>query len=177
MTEEKDTRVYGDSQAPTDESDVSEMPSDSHLPEGDDNLSSNPEDAETQETAGDSGTLAEPVPAEDCGVDYDEMARQDIIALKAEFPELLALGDITELDNPLRYAALRDLGLTPREAYLATSKRTVRQDSRSHLSAAAPKSAGSPGCAMSQRELEGARELFGDMSDTDIQKLYRKVTK
>lgn len=177
MTEEKDTRVYGDDEAQIGESCVTEIPSDTHIPEAEDDLPSDVGESDTLETADESEPEESTETEEVCGTDYDEMARQDIIALKAEFPELLALGDITELDNPLRYAALRDLGLTPREAYLATSKRTVRQDSRSHLSAAAPKSAGSPGGAMSRRELEGARELFADMSDTDIQKLYRKVTK
>jgi len=30
---------------------------------------------------------------------------------------------------------------------------------------------------MSYRELEMARELFGDMSDKELQRLYKRVTK
>ena len=109
-------------------------------------------------------------------IDYDALISEDIAALKREFPELSRLTDITELDNPLRYATLRDLGLTPKEAYLATSRPRVN-NTRSHLFGAAPKSAGSPGGAMTEGEMEKARELFSDMSDDDIRRLYRKVTK
>lgn len=109
-------------------------------------------------------------------MDYDRLIQEDIASLKRDFPELYKLTDITELDNPLRYATLRDLGLTAKEAYLATSRPKVH-NTRSHLFGAAPKSAGSPGSAMTEGEMEKARELFSDMSDNDIRKLYRKVTK
>ena len=109
-------------------------------------------------------------------IDYESLIKEDIAQLKSEFKELHRLTDITELDNPLRYAALRDMGLSPREAYLATSRRR-QNNTRAHLSAAAPKSASSPGGAMSEVEMASARELFSDMSDDDIRKLYRKVTK
>ncbi len=110
-------------------------------------------------------------------VDYREVARRDIEALKGEFPELLGLKDITELENPMRYAALRDMGLEPREAYLATTKRVRKTDTRSHLISAAPKSAHSPSHSMYGEELSDARALFSDMTDSEIQNLYRKVTK
>ena len=110
-------------------------------------------------------------------VDYHEVARRDIEALKGEFPELSGLKDITELENPMRYAALRDMGLEPREAYLATTKRVRKTDTRSHLISAAPKSAHSPAHSMYGEELSDARALFSDMTDSEIQNLYRKVTK
>ena len=83
---------------------------------------------------------------------------------------------ITELNNPLRYAALRDLGLSPIEAYMATAKRRT-QDTRSHLKSAHGRSAAAPAGMMSQYELASARELFPGMSDADLQRLYKKVTK
>ena len=110
-------------------------------------------------------------------IDYHEVARRDIEALKGEFPELSGLKDITELENPMRYAALRDMGLEPREAYLATTKRVRKTDTRSHLISAAPKSAHSPAHSMYGEELSDARALFSDMTDSEIQNLYRKVTK
>ena len=108
-------------------------------------------------------------------VDYAELMENDIRELKRQFPELLGMIDLTELDNPLRYAALRDLGLSPREAYLATSERSRRADNRSHLSTAVPRGAGAPRGGMSREELYHARELFGDLSDAELQSLYRKV--
>jgi hypothetical protein len=106
---------------------------------------------------------------------YEEIIAEDIKLLKAEFPELYAIEDITELENPLRYAALRDLGLSAQEAYLATTRRK-RQDTRSHLQSAYGRRASAPTNMMSQQELSRARDLFGDLSDAEIQRLYKKVT-
>ena len=107
--------------------------------------------------------------------DYGALAERDLNELKREFPELRSLEHVSGLDNPLRYAALRDLGLTPREAYLATAKRP-RPDSRAHLSAAMPRGAGSPGGGMTSRQLAEARELFSDLGESEIRSLYKKVT-
>lgn len=109
-------------------------------------------------------------------VDYEELMREDILTLKSEFSELASINDITELDNPLRYAALRDLGLTPAEAYKATA-RTRRADTRSHLMSARGRSAASPVSMMSQSELAAARDLFPNKSDSELQRLYKRVTK
>ena len=108
-------------------------------------------------------------------VDYGAVIESDLKELRAQFPELRGIADITELSNPLRYAALRDLGLTPREAYLATSDRPRRPDNRAHLSVAVPRGAGEARGGMSREELLRARELFSGMSDTELQSLYRKV--
>ena len=109
-------------------------------------------------------------------VDYEKVIEDDLASLRSEFHELANVVSITELNNPLRYAALRDLGLSPAEAYLATRKRTP-SDTRAHLGTAYAKRAASPYGSMPQRELTAARELFGDLNDADIQRLYRKVTK
>ena len=109
-------------------------------------------------------------------VDYEALIESDLNTLRAEFPELGDIKQITDLNNPLRYAALRDLGLTPEEAYLATAKRRS-QDTRAHLRSAHGRNAATPLGMMSQHELSVARELFPGLSDADIQRLYKKVTK
>ena len=106
---------------------------------------------------------------------YERLAMEDLLALKREFHEAKELNSLSELDDPVRFAELRELGLTPREAYLAT-KRTRHQDNRRHLSGAAPRGAGSPRGAMTQSELLRARELFSGMSDKDIQSLFKRVS-
>lgn len=110
-------------------------------------------------------------------IDYSAIVREDIETLKREFLELEGLGSIAELDNPLRYAQLRDLGLSAEEAYLATSRKRRKQDNRAHLFSSMPKGAGTSGGSMSRAELEMARELFPDISDAQIQRLYKSVTK
>ncbi len=121
---------------------------------------------------------SEPVSEEkgDTGIDYNLLMTEDLESLKGEFPELSGIGSITELENPMRYAALRDLGLSPAEAYLATSKKRRAPNTRAHLQSAVPKFAAMPRGSMSEQELIMARELFGDLSDREIKKLYRKVT-
>ena len=108
-------------------------------------------------------------------VDWAELITRDTAELRREFPELSGLRDITELHNPMRYASLRDLGLTPAEAYLATRKRVRQRDNRQHLSAAVARATAAPGSAMTRREMAVARELFSGMSDADIQSLYKRV--
>lgn len=107
-------------------------------------------------------------------IDYDEIIRNDVRELRSRFPELSGIEDITDLENPIRYAELRDLGLSPREAYLATSERRQRPDTRRHLSSAVPKRAAMP-AGLSQNELSEARELFSGLSDAELNRLARRV--
>lgn len=108
--------------------------------------------------------------------DYAEIIESDLRALRAAYPELGGIKSITELENPLRYAQLRDLGLTPKEAYLATSGSRRRTDNRAHLFSAVPRSAGSPTSNMTHVELAGARELFPGLGDAELHGLYKRVT-
>ena len=135
----------------------------------DDAVKENENEDEPQKDEGETGE-SEPI-------DYAELARADMRELAEIFPHLAGKRSIAELDNPLRYAALRDLGLSPKEAYLATADPTSRYDNRSHLLSAVPKRVGSAEKIMSQNELERARELFSDLSDRELQRLYKKVTK
>ena len=109
------------------------------------------------------------------GKDYGAIERADVEELKKEFPELSGISHITELENPLRYGALRDLGLSPSEAYLATHGRKRISDNRYHLFASPAISASAHG-AISEKEMEAARDIFPDISDKEIRKLYKKVT-
>lgn len=108
-------------------------------------------------------------------IDYSAVERADLEALKKEFPELSGINRITELQNPLRYGALRDLGLSPTEAYLATHGKRRGADNRSHLVASPTIASVSQG-VISEREMEAARDIFPDISDREIRKLYKKVT-
>ena len=116
-------------------------------------------------------------PEESAAVDYAELARADMEELRSLFPHLRDKTSIAELSNPLRYAALRDLGLTPKEAYLAIGEPVPKYDNRSHLRSSVPKSASAPTGILTRGELEAARELFSGLSDREIQKLYKKVSR
>ena len=100
----------------------------------------------------------------------------DLDELKREFPELVATESFSDIEGAVRYGALRDLGLTPSEAYRATRKSAPRENTRAHLSPAVPRMAASPRTGISREELRVMRDVFGDMSDSDIRRLYKKVT-
>ena len=107
-------------------------------------------------------------------IDYERVIREDLLELRSAFSELGDITSITELPNPMRYAALRDLGLTAREAYLATSEARAK-DNRSHLSSAVPGGVEAPRSNMTRSELESARELFPGLRDGELIGLYKKV--
>ena len=110
--------------------------------------------------------------------DYAEIEKADLFQLKSEFPELAAVKRIIDLSNPIRYAQLRDLGLSAKEAYLASSGTLRRASGKEHLKGSVvPKGAGVKDGSMSLSELKCARELFGSLSDDELQRLYAKVTK
>ena len=130
---------------------------------------------ETEEDGINEEAIADEVITDDTPtVDYEALIASDIEELKAEFPELRGIADITELNNPLRYAALRDLGLSPAESYMATAARRS-QDTRAHLKSAHGRSAAISAGMMSQLELATARELFPGLNDSELQRLYKRV--
>ena len=112
-----------------------------------------------------------------CGSGAFTKTPEDAEILASIFPNLRGIASVTELKNPLRYAALRDLGLSPKEAYLATCEPAAAYDNRSHLFSTARGKRGSAEPRMTHSELEAARELFDGLSDREIHSLYKKVTK
>lgn len=104
-------------------------------------------------------------------IDYEE----DLAVIEESLPELS--GAIKDFRENGRYTELRALGLSPKEAYLATCPIEKRIDNRSHLTGSVPKAANAPSYAMSKEELSIARSLFDGLDDSEIRNLYKKVTK
>ena len=104
---------------------------------------------------------------------YLPTLEEDIEELRMRYPELSS-GSADELFKTERFAELRALGLSAEEAYLATARQR-RSDGRAHLSSSLAAGVGAPRSAMPERELRAARELFSDMSDAEIRRLYKKV--
>ena len=113
---------------------------------------------------------------ESADTDYEEILTSDMEELRESFSELGADFSVTDLKNPIRYGALRDMGLTPREAYLATGGRARTQDNRAHLTVSAPTSLAKRSLGIPRSELKIAREIFSDMSEAELHKLYKKVS-
>ena len=139
--------------------------------------------AEVDDTAGEGEICDTPPTICGDGETNDELEELslldgDLRELRDEFPELSSVASIADLSSATRYGALRDLGLTPREAFLATRPRQPRYpDPRSHLVPVTHSTAKPPTGAMSRRELKLAREIFPNLCDQELQALYKKVTK
>ena len=120
---------------------------------------------------------AEETENEEDAVDYAALAAEDLADLKAQFPALKSLPSLAALSDPVRYAELREMGLSPKEAYLAiggTARR--RSDNRAHLLSAVPRASALANGLPSNAEMAEARRLFSNLSDAQIHRLYKKVT-
>ena len=134
-----------------------------------------PESLPDADAAEEQGEEDAPLPEEE--IDYEKMAEEDLRVLQSKFSVCRSITHISQLQNPLRYAELRDLGLSPEEAYLATNYARLsafQKDNRSHLYSAIPK--GAKGESISADALAQARDLFGDLSDGELISLYRRAT-
>lgn len=111
------------------------------------------------------------------GVDYAALAARDLGEIKRLAPALAGLSHLAELPNALRYAALRDAGLSVEEALHAAchaylAPRAV--DNRAHLRSAVPIGAAGTPSRMTAAEMREARELFGDLTEGEIERLYAR---
>lgn len=142
------------------------------------------EEATAEDTAPEEDTAAEEPPMQEddsevTPVSYEALEEEDLRTLKGDFPELADTVSLSALSDPVRYGELRELGLSPREAYLATEgRRTVRQrDTRSHLGSSVGRTASPAGGRLGAAELYAARDLFPSLSDGEIEALFRRVTR
>ena len=133
----------------------------------------------TEETRAEAPAATEP----DAGaeseerVDYAALARADLSELKTDFPALATASSLAELPDPVRYAELRELGLSPREAYLAIGGSAKRaSDNRAHLFSAVPRTSARGRDLPSTEQMAEARRLFSDLGDEEIYRLYKKVS-
>ena len=128
------------------------------------------------DTADSSDIIKEDVTDDVCEQIYGEESsyslEEEIAELSSQFPDMIR---DTESTNSERYSELRAMGLSMREAYLATSEKKKTSDTRTHLRGGMPIMARSPVNGMSRRELEIARSIFDGMSDDQIRKLYNRV--
>ncbi len=118
-------------------------------------------------------------PPQERTIDYEALAAEDLVELRRLVPSL-RISHIGELPHAVRYGELRDRGLSVEEAFWASCHDAVSgvtsptYDNRSHLHSAVPRGAAGNPAMMSASELRAAKELFEDLSESEIQKLYSK---
>ena len=114
--------------------------------------------------------------SEEPPVDYARLASEDLAEIKRLDPAYAPASHLSELPFAARFAELRDLGLTVREALAAAAPRFARTDGRAHLRAVAPHGAKAPPEGLAPSDMKNARALFNGLSDSEINALYRRVT-
>jgi hypothetical protein len=74
---------------------------------------------------------------------------------------------------------MQDAELNPTDEDLQeiTEAVSVTTDNRSHLTSSVPRAAKTPNGVITKAELKEIRELFSNMDDSEIQRLYKRVTK
>jgi len=134
-------------------------------------------DGTAPEAPASDGTTSEAEALTPTPVDYAQMEAEDLRTLRELFPAALSLRSLSQLSNPARYGELRDLGLSAKEAYLATEGHVAPpSDNRAHLHSAVPRTVGGADGSISAAELSAARELFNGLSDHEIRRLYKRVS-
>ena len=138
------------------------------------------EDDDTSDTEDDYGETASSNDEDDYinGVasSYDDSEDDyisDLRELQNQFPALRGIESITELRHPEEYLRFRSLGLTPREALLATGEHPT--DTPRTPRVTSPIAVRTRGERIPDYYLKMAREIFGNLSDKEIQALYKKV--
>lgn len=121
--------------------------------------------------------------------EFEKKMLSDFAEIQREFPETRGLKSLREIENLAKFGRFRDLGLSPKEAYAAANPDSVRKnvaaatkqqslnETKAHLKSAVPAGSKDDGIAISKKELKEWRDLFPNLSDKEISKLYRESAK
>lgn len=115
--------------------------------------------------------------AEEASIDYEQLAAEDLAEIKRLDPSYAPAAHLSELPFARRFAELRDLGLSVKEALAAASPRFERGDGKNHLRAVAPRGARASEGTLDRDSMKEAKLLFGNLSESEINALYRRVTR
>ena len=122
-------------------------------------------------------------------VEFEKKMQSDFAEIQREFPETRNLKSLREIENLAKFGRFRDLGLSPKEAYAAANPDGVRKsvaaatkqqslnETKAHLKSAVPAGSKDDGIAISKKELIEWRDLFPNLSDKEISKLYKESAK
>ena len=121
--------------------------------------------------------------------EFEKKMQSDFAEIQREFPETRGLKSLREIENLAKFGRFRDLGLSPKEAYAAANPDSVRKsvaaatkqqslnETKAHLKSAVPAGSKDDGIAISKKELKEWRDLFPNLSDKEISKLYKESAK
>lgn len=121
--------------------------------------------------------------------EFEKKMLSDFAEIQREFPETRGLKSLREIENLAKFGRFRDLGLSPKEAYAAANPDSVRKsvaaatkqqslnETKAHLKSAVPAGSKDDGIVISKKELQEWRDLFPNLTDKEISKLYKESAK
>jgi hypothetical protein len=113
-------------------------------------------------------------------ITFAQVVAADLKSLKDVYPACASYKAITDIPNVKRFAELRELGLSAVEAFAATNRNLINsgsnspKGSKSHLQTVVPKGATGGDNLIPRSEFNQLKELFPDLSNKEIIKLYNK---
>ena len=168
---------YGSNSPAYEQNDPSYVSNGPQYEQNDPSYASNVPQYEPDETGG--GTDRDALDAEGAGgnagdTDYERRAREDLEEIHRLFPLSRSITHISGLENAERFAYLRDLGLTVREAItLTNASLTAERGYSGHMTSSVPRR--SSASEIDRHELESARDIFPSLPDGEILRLWRRV--
>ena len=120
---------------------------------------------------------------------FEAKMAADLAEVHAAYPSTRGYTSVKQLPNFSEFARLRDLGVSPKQAYIAANPDAVtaaaaesaRQrsmnDGKGHLKPAVRKSSKDNSLALSKKDMAMYRDAFPDLSDKEILALYKQANK
>lgn len=120
---------------------------------------------------------------------FEAKMAADLAEVHAAYPSTRGYTSVKQLPNFSEFARLRDLGVSPKQAYIAANPDAVtaaaaesaRQrsmnDGKGHLKPAVRKSSNDTSLVLSKKDMAMYRDAFPDLSDKEILALYKQANK
>ena len=120
---------------------------------------------------------------------FEAKMAADLAEVHAAYPSTRGYTSVKQLPNFSEFARLRDLGVSPKQAYIAANPDAVtaaaaesaRQrsmnDGKGHLKPAVRKSSKDNSLALSKKDMAMYRDAFPNLSDKEILALYKQANK
>lgn len=117
--------------------------------------------------------------------EFEKKMASDLAEIQREYPETRNMKSLREIENLAKFGRFRDLGLSAKEAYAAANPDSVRRsvaaatkqqslnDTKAHLKSAVLTGSKDEGVAISRKELQEWRDIFPNLSDKEIARLYK----
>lgn len=116
--------------------------------------------------------------------DLEQLMAEDLAIIKSKYKVAEQFASVRNFPGVVEFARMRDAGVSPEKAFAAShldliisEARQPVADSKSHLRSSVPKGAKDTGVSIPSDELDLYHEMYPDLTDKQLENLYKRVTK